>query len=181
MVHTVKNYHHPDLSTFDVLGRVMCGTLKSGDRVQVFGENYSLSDDEDRQVRTCQTLWIAQARYRVEISHVPAGNWVLIGRRWHGNGVPWRTRASRKFIAKEMGPAVRKKGRSLCRVGFWILYGTGDSALCGVCRRNNVLETDLLVALIPTRRIPTRLCRKLRFAVHIERPQRRGRRGSGAR
>ncbi|CAD7925866.1 unnamed protein product [Amoebophrya sp. A120] len=79
VVHTVKCYHHPDLSTFDVLGRVMSGTLHTGDRVQVLGENYSLSDDEDRSNRVAQSLWISQGRYRVEISHVPAGNWVLIG------------------------------------------------------------------------------------------------------
>ncbi|CAD7965521.1 unnamed protein product [Amoebophrya sp. A25] len=79
MIHVVKSYHHPDLSTFDVFGRVMSGTIHAGERVQVLGENYSLSDDEDKSARTASTLWISQGRYRCEISHVPAGNWVLIG------------------------------------------------------------------------------------------------------
>jgi len=79
MVQTVKNYHRPDCNAFDVFGRVMSGTLFRGDRVKILGENYSLDDDEDMTVREIQNLWIYEGRYRVEVSHVPAGNWVLIG------------------------------------------------------------------------------------------------------
>jgi len=79
MVHTVKNYHRPDCNSFDVFGRVMSGTLFRGDRVKILGENYSLDDDEDMAIREVQNLWIYEGRYRVEVSHVPAGNWVLIG------------------------------------------------------------------------------------------------------
>lgn len=46
---------------------------------QVLGEAFSLDDDEDMVVRDVSHLWILEGRYRVEISHVPAGNWVLIG------------------------------------------------------------------------------------------------------
>lgn len=79
MVHTVKSYHRPDCNAFDVFGRVMSGTLFRGDRVKIMGENFSLDDDEDMTVREIQNLWIYEGRYRVEVSHVPAGNWVLIG------------------------------------------------------------------------------------------------------
>jgi len=79
LVHTVKNYHRPDMSCFDCFGRVMSGTIHKGDLVKVLGENYSLDDDEDSCVKEVQKLWIYQGRYRVEVSHVPAGNWVLIG------------------------------------------------------------------------------------------------------
>jgi U5 small nuclear ribonucleoprotein component len=79
MVHTVKNYHRPDCNAFDVFGRVLSGTLFRGDRVKILGESYSLDDDEDMSVREVQNLWIYQGRYRVEVSHVPAGSWVLIG------------------------------------------------------------------------------------------------------
>jgi len=79
MVQTVKNYHRPDCNAFDVFGRVMSGTLFRGDRVKILGEAYSLDDDEDMTVREIQNLWIYEGRYRVEVSHVPAGNWVLIG------------------------------------------------------------------------------------------------------
>lgn len=79
MVHTVKNYHRPDCNAFDVFGRVVSGTLFRGDRVKILGESYSLDDDEDMTIREVSNLWIYEGRYRVEVSHVPAGNWVLIG------------------------------------------------------------------------------------------------------
>mmetsp|Transcript_17701 Transcript_17701/g.37892 ORF Transcript_17701/g.37892 Transcript_17701/m.37892 type:complete len:982 (+) Transcript_17701:99-3044(+) len=79
MIHTVKNYHRPDCNAFDVFGRVMSGTLFRGDRVKIFGESYSLDDDEDMTIKEVQNLWIYEGRYRVEVSHVPAGMWVLIG------------------------------------------------------------------------------------------------------
>jgi U5 small nuclear ribonucleoprotein component len=79
MIQTVKNYHRPDCNAFDVFGRVMSGTIFRGDRVKILGESYSLDDDEDMTVREVQNLWIYEGRYRVEVSHVPAGNWVLIG------------------------------------------------------------------------------------------------------
>merc|ERR1740123_1543108 len=79
MVHTVKNYHRPDCNAFDVFGRVLSGTIFRGDRVKILGETYSLDDDEDMTIREVSNLWIYEGRYRVEVSHVPAGNWVLIG------------------------------------------------------------------------------------------------------
>jgi U5 small nuclear ribonucleoprotein component len=79
MIHTVKNYHRPDCNAFDVFGRVMSGTIFRGDRVKILGETFSLDDDEDMTIREVQNLWIYEGRYRVEVSHVPAGNWVLIG------------------------------------------------------------------------------------------------------
>jgi len=79
MVHTVKSIHRPDCNAFDVFGRVMSGTLFRGDRVKIMGESFSLDDDEDMAIREVQNLWIYEGRYRVEVSHVPAGNWVLIG------------------------------------------------------------------------------------------------------
>ncbi|CEM07887.1 unnamed protein product [Vitrella brassicaformis CCMP3155] len=79
MIHTTKNYHRPDCGQFDVLGRVMSGTIYKGQRVKVLGEAFSLDDDEDKTEREVTALWIYEGRYRVEVSHVPAGNWVLIG------------------------------------------------------------------------------------------------------
>eukprot|EP01054_Gregarina_sp_Poly1_P004284 Gregarina_sp_Poly_1__4283@NODE_232_length_11105_cov_98_544211_g205_i0_p1_GENE_NODE_232_length_11105_cov_98_544211_g205_i0NODE_232_length_11105_cov_98_544211_g205_i0_p1_ORF_typecomplete_len1029_score172_03GTP_EFTU/PF00009_27/9e33EFTUD2/PF16004_5/1_1e29EFTUD2/PF16004_5/4_6e03EFG_IV/PF03764_18/4e21EFG_C/PF00679_24/4_4e17GTP_EFTU_D2/PF03144_25/7_9e12EFG_II/PF14492_6/3e10MMR_HSR1/PF01926_23/0_001SRPRB/PF09439_10/0_036GBP/PF02263_19/0_064_NODE_232_length_11105_cov_98_544211_g205_i039937079 len=79
MIVTAKNYHRPDGSSFDVFGRVMSGTITRGQMVRVLGENYTLDDDEDVAVREISHLWIYQGRYRVEVSEVTAGNWVLIG------------------------------------------------------------------------------------------------------
>jgi U5 small nuclear ribonucleoprotein component len=79
VVNTVKNYHQPSGMAFDCFGRVMSGTICKGDRVKVLGEAFSLDDDEDMAVRVVEALWIFQGRYRIEVSHVPAGNWCLIG------------------------------------------------------------------------------------------------------
>lgn len=80
VLHVAKSYHRPDCTDFDVLGRVMSGVVYKGQKVKVLGETYSLEDTEDMEIREVTHLWIYQAgRYRVEISHVPAGNWVLLG------------------------------------------------------------------------------------------------------
>eukprot|EP00747_Dinoflagellata_sp_TGD_P162540 gnl/TRDRNA2_/TRDRNA2_180238_c0_seq1.p1 gnl/TRDRNA2_/TRDRNA2_180238_c0~~gnl/TRDRNA2_/TRDRNA2_180238_c0_seq1.p1 ORF type:complete len:998 (+),score=250.36 gnl/TRDRNA2_/TRDRNA2_180238_c0_seq1:191-2995(+) len=79
MLHVVKAYHRPDCQSFDVFGRVASGTIFRGDRVKILGESYSLDDDEDMSIKEVSNLWIFEGRYRVEVSHVPAGNWVLIG------------------------------------------------------------------------------------------------------
>eukprot|EP00003_Mantamonas_plastica_P018092 TRINITY_DN2971_c0_g1_i2.p1 TRINITY_DN2971_c0_g1~~TRINITY_DN2971_c0_g1_i2.p1 ORF type:complete len:952 (-),score=335.58 TRINITY_DN2971_c0_g1_i2:2916-5771(-) len=78
MVHVSKLYEKPDCTTFDCLGRVMSGTLTVNDRVRVLGESYTLDDPEDMTIQDVTNLWIYETRYRIGISHVPAGNWVLI-------------------------------------------------------------------------------------------------------
>ncbi|VDM47841.1 unnamed protein product, partial [Toxocara canis] len=78
MVHTTKNYATVDATSFHVFGRVMSGTLYAGQDVRVLGENYSIQDEEDCRVMTVGRLWVSEARYTVEVSRVPAGNWVLI-------------------------------------------------------------------------------------------------------
>ncbi|GJP34299.1 hypothetical protein CLOM_g18744 [Closterium sp. NIES-68] len=78
MVHVTKLYPKPDCSAFDALGRVMCGTLRTGQTVRVLGEAYSPDDEEDMSVKVVTKLWLYQGRYRVPISSAPAGSWVLI-------------------------------------------------------------------------------------------------------
>ena len=78
MVNVTKFYHTPDCEAFDAYGRVLSGTLKVGDEVKVLGEAYSLDDQEDSATKTVTKLWIYNARYRVEVSEVPAGCWALI-------------------------------------------------------------------------------------------------------
>jgi len=67
-----------DCSSFDALGRVMCGTLRLDDRVRVLGENFSPDDEEDCVVKTVTNLWLYEARYRIPIKEARAGAWVLI-------------------------------------------------------------------------------------------------------
>ncbi|XP_035780282.1 116 kDa U5 small nuclear ribonucleoprotein component-like [Anopheles albimanus] len=78
MVHSSKMYPTEDCTFFQVLGRVMSGTLHAGQEVRVLGENYSLLDEEDSRVLQVGRLWIYEARYKIELNRVPAGNWVLI-------------------------------------------------------------------------------------------------------
>lgn len=78
MVHSAKMYPTDDCTFFQVLARVMSGTLHAGQEVRVLGENYSLLDEEDSRVLQIGRLWVYEARYKVELNRVPAGNWVLI-------------------------------------------------------------------------------------------------------
>ncbi|KAF8359678.1 eftu-2 [Pristionchus pacificus] len=78
MVHTTKNYPTADATSFRVFGRVISGTLEAGQDLRVLGENYSIQDEEDCRRMTVGRLWIHEARYTVQVSRVPAGNWVLI-------------------------------------------------------------------------------------------------------
>ncbi|CAK9290154.1 unnamed protein product [Gordionus sp. m RMFG-2023] len=82
MIHTVKLYPTSDASTFHVFGRIFSGTLTSSlegsVRVKILGENYTPEDEEDSRVCKVGRVWIYEARYKIEISRAPAGNWVLI-------------------------------------------------------------------------------------------------------
>eukprot|EP01107_Rhizomastix_libera_P001142 TRINITY_DN1199_c0_g1_i2.p1 TRINITY_DN1199_c0_g1~~TRINITY_DN1199_c0_g1_i2.p1 ORF type:complete len:892 (-),score=316.72 TRINITY_DN1199_c0_g1_i2:59-2734(-) len=77
-VQVVKLISKPDATGFDAMARVLSGRITEGDRVTVLGEAYSEADQEAMAVETVKKLWILQARYRIGISSVCAGNWVLI-------------------------------------------------------------------------------------------------------
>lgn len=78
MIHTTKLYPTQDATSFHVLGRIICGTLLANQEVRILGENYSLQDEEDSRFGQVGRLWISEARYKVEVNRVPAGNWILI-------------------------------------------------------------------------------------------------------
>ncbi|XP_033104264.1 116 kDa U5 small nuclear ribonucleoprotein component-like [Anneissia japonica] len=78
MLHTTKMYSTEDGVSFHTFGRVMSGTIHSNQEVKVLGENYSLDDEEDSRITLVGRLWIAEARYKIEVNRVPAGNWVLL-------------------------------------------------------------------------------------------------------
>ncbi|CAH3120906.1 unnamed protein product [Porites lobata] len=78
MLHTSKQYPSQDATAFHVFGRVMSGTIYAGQQARILGENYTIEDEEDSRVGTVGRLWIAEARYNIELNRVPAGNWVLI-------------------------------------------------------------------------------------------------------
>ena len=76
MANLTKMYHKPDCESFDAFGRVLSGTLKVGSEVKVLGEAYSLDDQETARCGRSRRLY--QARYRVEVTEVPAGCWALV-------------------------------------------------------------------------------------------------------
>jgi len=78
MIHSTKMYSTEDGVSFRVYGRVISGTVHSGDVVKVLGENYTLEDEEDSRILTMGRLWVSEARYTVEVNRVPAGNWLLM-------------------------------------------------------------------------------------------------------
>lgn len=78
MVNVVKLFSSPDASHFFAFGRVMSGTLTANQPVKILGESYTAEDAEDMAVSAVGGLSIGQARYRLEVNRVPAGNWCLI-------------------------------------------------------------------------------------------------------
>jgi U5 small nuclear ribonucleoprotein component len=78
MMHVVKLYSSPDGSSFSAFGRIFSGEIKQGQQVRVLGEAYSPEDDEDMCTRIVEGIWIPQARHRIQINRVPAGNWILL-------------------------------------------------------------------------------------------------------
>lgn len=78
MIQIVKLYNVDDVTKFDAFGRVLSGTIKVGQSVRVLGEGYSPEDDEDMSVQEVTGLAIFEARYKVKVNSVSAGNWVLI-------------------------------------------------------------------------------------------------------
>ncbi|KAH0556207.1 hypothetical protein GP486_005862 [Trichoglossum hirsutum] len=79
VVHVSKLFSTSDASGFYSFGRVMSGTARPGQQVRVLGEGYTLDDEEDMTNATISDTWIAETRYKVPTSGVPAGNWVLLG------------------------------------------------------------------------------------------------------
>ncbi|KAK7191906.1 hypothetical protein DPSP01_011336 [Paraphaeosphaeria sporulosa] len=79
VVHVSKLYNSTDAKAFHALGRVMSGTATTATSVRVLGEGYTIEDEEDMVVATITDTWIAESRYNVPTSGVPAGNWVLLG------------------------------------------------------------------------------------------------------
>ena len=78
MINITKLYPKADCSVFDSFGRVVSGTIRTGQSVRILGEGYSPDDEEDMAVKEVTKLWVYQARYRIPVTEAPAGSWVLI-------------------------------------------------------------------------------------------------------
>jgi U5 small nuclear ribonucleoprotein component len=78
MIQIVKLYNADNVNTFDAFGRVLSGTIKVNDSVNVLGEGYSPDDEENMFIKQVTGLSIYESRYKVSVTKVPCGNWVLI-------------------------------------------------------------------------------------------------------
>ncbi|KAI9890835.1 MAG: hypothetical protein M1814_003619 [Vezdaea aestivalis] len=79
VIHVTKLFSTSNARGFHAFGRVLSGTVRPSMPVRVLGEAYSLDDDEDMAVATVGEVLLAETRYAVPTSGVPAGNWVLLG------------------------------------------------------------------------------------------------------
>ncbi|KAK5172300.1 uncharacterized protein LTR77_003938 [Saxophila tyrrhenica] len=79
IVHVTKLFNTQDAQSFNSFGRVLSGTARPGQKVRVLGENYSIDDEEDMVNATISSVSIAESRYSVPVSGIPAGNFVLLG------------------------------------------------------------------------------------------------------
>ncbi|KAF1993811.1 P-loop containing nucleoside triphosphate hydrolase protein [Amniculicola lignicola CBS 123094] len=79
VIQVTKMFNTPDAKSFNCLGRVMSGVAKPTTSVKILGERYTPEDEEDMTTATVTDTWIAETRYNVPTSGVPAGNWVLLG------------------------------------------------------------------------------------------------------
>ncbi|KAH7025399.1 P-loop containing nucleoside triphosphate hydrolase protein [Macrophomina phaseolina] len=79
VVHVTKLFSTTDARRFHSFGRVLSGIAKPGDQVRVLGEGYTIEDEEDMVSATIADVWIAESRYNVPVSGIPAGNWALLG------------------------------------------------------------------------------------------------------
>lgn len=79
VVQITKLFSTQDAQGFNSFGRVMSGTARPGQQVRVLGEGYSIDDEEDMVNATIESVSIAESRYNVPVSGIPAGNFVLLG------------------------------------------------------------------------------------------------------
>jgi len=79
VIHVTKLFNTQSAQSFTSFGRILSGTAKPGTEVRVLGEGYSPDDEEDMVKVPISETWLAEARYQVPVSGVPAGNLALLG------------------------------------------------------------------------------------------------------
>ena len=79
IIHITKLYSSKDGNSFDAFGRIYCGTVQPGQRVNVLGEGYVPDeDDEDMAIATIESVAIPRGRTSTQVTLATAGNWVLL-------------------------------------------------------------------------------------------------------
>ncbi|KAJ2685567.1 hypothetical protein IWW39_004193 [Coemansia spiralis] len=79
VISVAKQYASSDASQFFALGRIFSGTVSANQTVRVLGESYTTGDDEDMALATVSGSWLYCSRYKIPVSGLCAGSWVLLG------------------------------------------------------------------------------------------------------
>jgi len=60
------------------LDRIFSGTIHIGENVKILGEKYSLLDEEDMAIKSVTNVAVSEARYKINVKKLSAGNWVIL-------------------------------------------------------------------------------------------------------
>ncbi|KAF8072579.1 hypothetical protein HT031_000239 [Scenedesmus sp. PABB004] len=159
VLHVAKLFPKNDASAFDAYGRIFSGTLRPGDEVRVLGEGFTPDDDEDSGDAVVSNVWLYQARYRVPMAKVTAGNLVLV-EGWSRWPLAFQTRSVMKIATEPLQPSelpkmvegLRKINKSyplaVTRVeesGEHTLLGTGELYLDSIMKDLREMYADIEV------------------------------------
>ncbi|KAJ3639023.1 hypothetical protein Zmor_022088 [Zophobas morio] len=78
MIYIVKLFPSDDATHFYAFGRIMSGTVETGQKVRVLGEKYTLEDEEDMKKEVISKMFIGEARYMIEVNKLQAGGWIMM-------------------------------------------------------------------------------------------------------
>ena len=78
VVHITKQFHKSECEDFYLFGRVVSGCIRTGAEMILLGEKYTTKDIEHKLLCKIDSLYINNTRYRIPVSEIPAGNFVLL-------------------------------------------------------------------------------------------------------
>ncbi|KAJ2391795.1 hypothetical protein GGI05_002845, partial [Coemansia sp. RSA 2603] len=82
VIAVAKQIAAADGQSFYILGRILSGAVTDGMNVRVLGESFADldadADDEDAVPATVSGVWLSCARYRISVSGLAAGSWVML-------------------------------------------------------------------------------------------------------
>ncbi|KAK0521089.1 hypothetical protein OC834_006797 [Tilletia horrida] len=78
VVHITKLFPSADASSMRAFGRVLSGTVRVGDQVNVLGEGFTQDDEEDRARAVVEGVGIHNTRFTLALDAAPAGSLVLL-------------------------------------------------------------------------------------------------------
>jgi U5 small nuclear ribonucleoprotein component len=62
VINISKLYPSTDAQDFHAFGRILSGTVRSGQEVRVLGEGFSPEDEEDMALATVEEVWVHESR-----------------------------------------------------------------------------------------------------------------------